>query len=382
MVMDLIRQYTRKDYNSSSPVMGKAERVIFAFLLPFLIINAGATAYNPVLTDETSKTVNYSKEQRVTQEYETNALASLPDKGDNLLQAMAAIADPARHGILGSISSDEVSVLCRIRNMGPVLVSKGEFLTVVSPREPLSKSFKPWDMVKIINAEVPSRTDIDLLLNREAYLALRDMVSFINSHRHSNGAHYELRVQSAYRSPGTQRGVFNRKVDGILKKNPGMSRQEAERLAARVVAPPYETEHALGFTVDFTTGKQLKHDSDPLTNRFGETPEGQMLAKEGWKYGWVNSLMPGKEKITGRETELWHWRYVGFPHSEIMKKYNWIPEEYRNYMQEKRSILFESETGRLYWVYFDQDTGRACAVELKQKTTQVAMFPGSNAFSK
>lgn len=270
-----------------------------------------------------------------------------------------AIGDPNRMGILGAVRDDEIRELCRSLNRELILAGGGEYLTVVSPKEPIPKSFKPWDLTTVTSRDIPVQKEIHL--NSEAKGALVSMVKYVNSHRQSNGANYRLIAVSGYRSSSYQALLFERKVNSICSANPGLSRAEAERQAAKVVAPPYESEHALGTTVDFTTGVQMSRGGDILTNAIGDTPEYALMVKEAWRFGWVNSLMSGKEHLTGRMTEQWHWRYVGAPHAEIMWSNGWVPEEYRDYIREQRGIAFKSSTGELYWINYDSATRNVLA---------------------
>ena len=41
-----------------------------------------------------------------------------------------------------------------------------------------------------------------------------------------------------------------------------------------------------------------------------------------------------KEKVTGIGWEPWHFRYVGFPHSEIMVRENLVLEEYVEFLKQ------------------------------------------------
>lgn len=285
-----------------------------------------------------------------------------------------AMTDPQRSGILGTISDEEIRVLCKNLRRELTPASTREYLTVVSPREPVSRSFKPWDLTVITSKDIPVQKTIEL--NREARDALVRMVKYINSHSRPNGARYKLVVVSGYRSSQYQSNLFERKVNSIRSANPKLSRAEAEKQAARVVAPPHESEHTLGTTVDFTTGTQTSKGGDILTNAIADTPEYVLMAEEAWKSGWVNSLRPGKEHLTGRMTEQWHWRYVGVPHAEIMWLSGWVPEEYRDYMREQRSIAFKSSSGELYWVQHDKGTGRilTSVAAAREATAEVAQL--------
>jgi D-alanyl-D-alanine carboxypeptidase len=44
---------------------------------------------------------------------------------------------------------------------------------------------------------------------------------------------------------------------------------------------------------------------------FGNLPEGQWLAANAYKYGFLLRYPEDKESITGYEYEPWHYRYIG-----------------------------------------------------------------------
>jgi D-alanyl-D-alanine carboxypeptidase len=76
--------------------------------------------------------------------------------------------------------------------------------------------------------------------------------------------------------------------------------------ALKFSARPGHSEHQLGTTVDFTTAPGV-----PLSTRFGDSPAGKWLARNGWKYGFIMSYPEGKKKVSCYGYEPWHWRYFG-----------------------------------------------------------------------
>jgi D-alanyl-D-alanine carboxypeptidase len=48
-----------------------------------------------------------------------------------------------------------------------------------------------------------------------------------------------------------------------------------------------------------------------LDQCFANTPQGQWLAANGWKYGFIVRYPADKTAVTGYEYEPWHMRYVG-----------------------------------------------------------------------
>jgi len=67
-------------------------------------------------------------------------------------------------------------------------------------------------------------------------------------------------------------------------------------------------------------------------------PEGKWLKENAWKYGFILRYPKDKTDITGIQYEPWHIRYVGFPHSAIMKEKNFALEEYMDFLKEQKTI--------------------------------------------
>lgn len=108
----------------------------------------------------------------------------------------------------------------------------------------------------------------------------------------SSDAGLGLRIQSAYRSFGTQANLkaAYRVTYGTTTAN-------------RFSADQGYSEHQLGTTVDFSTSK-----SADLSSSFDKTPEFAWLREHAHEYGFVLSYPKGN---TYYIYEPWHWRYVG-----------------------------------------------------------------------
>jgi len=103
-----------------------------------------------------------------------------------------------------------------------------------------------------------------------------------------------LQVASAYRSYENQQSIFQRYAE-----------QHGEEEANRFSARPGQSEHQLGTTVDF--GGTPADFSD----EFAETPQGQWLKENAYRFGFVMSYPEDSKDITGYIYEPWHYRYIG-----------------------------------------------------------------------
>lgn len=119
----------------------------------------------------------------------------------------------------------------------------------------------------------------------------------------------EIWVVSGFRSYETQRQLYNRYVarDG---------QTEADTYSAR----PGFSEHQTGLAVDLNLAD----------SRFADTPEGQWLADNVYKYGFILRYPNGKSEITGYTFEPWHFRFVGTDlATKLYNNGDWISlEEY------------------------------------------------------
>lgn len=105
--------------------------------------------------------------------------------------------------------------------------------------------------------------------------------------------------------------------------------------------PAGYSEHNLGLSLDVgsTQGKMEV------------APEGEWIAENAWKYGFTLRYPEDKTDITGIMNEPWHIRYVGLPHSAIMKEMNFVLEEYIDYLKEQKNIS-ATVNGQNYEVYY------------------------------
>ena len=103
-----------------------------------------------------------------------------------------------------------------------------------------------------------------------------------------------LDSSSSYRSYSAQVSTYSYWVSVSGKKG-------ADTYSAR----PGYSEHQTGLSVDFRVpgGAQL---SD-----FTGTKQQKWLAKNAWKYGFIQRYTTSNQKDTGYTAESWHYRYVG-----------------------------------------------------------------------
>lgn len=101
-----------------------------------------------------------------------------------------------------------------------------------------------------------------------------------------------------------------------------------QEMGSDYALPAGFSEHNLGLSLDVGS-TQLK---------MANAPEGKWIEENAWKYGFILRYPKDKTDITGIQYEPWHIRYVGLPHSAIMKEKNFALEEYLDYLKEEKQI--------------------------------------------
>ena len=103
-------------------------------------------------------------------------------------------------------------------------------------------------------------------------------------------AGYDIQLLSGYRSYDLQSQLYTNYCNTY-------GQAAADTFSAR----PGTSEHQTGLAMDVGW----------IDDAYGDTPSGQWLAANCYKYGFILRYMKGKESITGYKYEPWHIRYVG-----------------------------------------------------------------------
>lgn len=106
-------------------------------------------------------------------------------------------------------------------------------------------------------------------------------------------------VNEGFRTKEDQEQMMEDQINAYIDE--GYSRKKAEKLAKNIVAPVGSSEHELGIAVDIIADKNLS-DNETVYN---------WLAKNAYKYGFIQRYPSNKTEITGIDYEPWHYRYVG-----------------------------------------------------------------------
>lgn len=162
----------------------------------------------------------------------------------------------------------------------------------------------------------------------------------------------DITIVSAYRSSQEQQDIYTQS----LKEN-------GEEYTQKFVALPHCSEHETGLAIDFA----LKQDDiDLICPDFPYKGVCQRFRDISSDYGFIERYTEDKQLITHIAKEPWHFRYVGFPHSAIMKEKNLCLEEYHDFL--KQYTLYHP-----YTYVVNQRLVEIFYVELSQERTTICL---------
>lgn len=133
-------------------------------------------------------------------------------------------------------------------------------------------------------------------------------------------ANNEIVPVSGYRTLEEQTEIYNQ----CLIDN-------GEEFTKKFVALPNTSEHQTGMAIDLGLNQENIDFICPSFPYYGICQEFRKIAP---KYGFIERYKEDKTNITKIAKEEWHFRYVGYPHSEIIENMNFCLEEYINYLRQ------------------------------------------------
>lgn len=96
-------------------------------------------------------------------------------------------------------------------------------------------------------------------------------------------------------------------------------------------ALPLCSEHETGLAIDLA----LKQENiDDICSKFTYTKISQKFRELCYDYGFIERYQEHKQDITNITKDSAHFRYVGFPHSLIMKEHDMCLEEYHDFLKQ------------------------------------------------
>jgi D-alanyl-D-alanine carboxypeptidase len=174
--------------------------------------------------------------------------------------------------------------------------------TLLDTNLKLRRGYAPRDLVSVSKANIRGSGKVRKIM-------IADLKAMANASRRAGKP---LAVRSVYRSYAYQSALFSSYV-----------RTHGYTKAVTFSARPGHSEHQMGTTIDFTTAPSV-----PLTTRFGDSPSGKWIARNGWKYGFIMSYPKGKKSASCYTYEPWHWRYFGRDRARKIHNSGQVPRRY------------------------------------------------------
>ena len=174
--------------------------------------------------------------------------------------------------------------------------------TLLDTNLKLRRSYRPWDLVPVSRAGIAGSGQVRKIM-------IKDLRALARAARRAGKP---LAVRSAYRSYQYQDALFA-----------SYTRTYGYAKALTFSARAGHSEHQLGTTIDFSVGPGV-----PLSTRFGDSPSGKWLARNGWKYGFIMSYPKGKRWASCYSHEPWHWRYFGRELARRIHESGEVPRRY------------------------------------------------------
>ena len=217
-------------------------------------------------------------------------------------------------------------VMLRLPNADAVPALVDDYTNDASPWKLVNKSTPFGDLTYVPNVQLaPVATQAgrgidERSLRADTFADLQAMFQDAAADGH------ELRVGSGHRSYATQAAIYNRYVA-----------QVGEAQARTFSAPPGHSEHQSGLAVDLSSADQTCW----LEIYFRDTPAGQWLAHNSYRYGFILRYPEGKEAVTGFQFEPWHFRYVGKDLATALYQSDLTLEEAQPYLREAQRMVAE-----------------------------------------
>ena len=129
-------------------------------------------------------------------------------------------------------------------------------------------------------------------------------------------------------------------------------RLNGKEFTEKYVALPDHSEHQTGLAIDLGLNCG---EIDFIRPNFPYEGICEKFRREAPNYGFIERYKKGKEKITGIAHEPWHFRYVGYPHSNIMEDVDLSLEEYIDFLKnyrDDRHLIYDGADGVYMEIFY------------------------------
>ena len=315
--MDGNRRFTpRKTRRSKKGLIKSIIILVQWFVILALIIALIVTSikYNNLLDKNTISDPNVTSSQIETTSTvvdSTSSVTSLVSSNSDVTSTTSSASSVTSNNTTSNNSSQTQSQ--------PIEEYNKWYLKLANPDNSVSKEFINNVNKAKINSKFTSGADSSKYLdsrivdkfNAMCQAALNDGVSLISV--------------SAYRTYSYQNTLYNNRVNRCMNENSNLSKEEAKKIAATIVAVPGTSEHHLGLAVDINSVEET----------FENTKAFRWLQENAADYGFIMRYPKDKQNITKIIYEPWHYRYVGVEHAKEMLRLDMCMEEYLDYLKTK-----------------------------------------------
>ncbi|QOX65830.1 M15 family metallopeptidase [Anoxybacterium hadale] len=208
-------------------------------------------------------------------------------------------------------------------------VGKGN-LILVNPSHPIQNEVARERLVSVTHGV----TQTPIFLEKQSARMLSEIISILNSAD-------RITPVSGFRSLSEQTEIYNTSLS-----------ENGETFTKKYVAIPGCSEHQTGLAIDLAENSgriDFICPDFPYTGICGE------FRKLALRYGFIERYPKGREEITKISHEPWHFRYVGYPHSVIMKENDLTLEEYTDFLKgfpEDGKHLYFSYENNQFEIYY------------------------------
>lgn len=115
-------------------------------------------------------------------------------------------------------------------------------------------------------------------------------------------------------------------------------KENGEAFTRKYVALPSHSEHECGLAIDLGENRET---IDFIRPEFPYEGKCQEFRDKLPDYGFIQRYEAGKEHVTGISHEPWHFRYVGLPHSLIIRELGLSLEEYIQMLRKKETLTWK-----------------------------------------
>lgn len=222
------------------------------------------------------------------------------------------------------LKSEEAESAWNVRETEAEIVAKTETQTqsYVTEDIVIDNEDLPWYLM-LINDDyaVASDYDVELVYVEGKKVDARIKESLKEMLSAARAAGMKCKICSGYRTYEKQESLV--KKDVAKYKAKGYDDEDALRLTYLGVAPAGHSEHQTGLAVDIVSSYHQSLDA-----AHANTKEAIWLKEHCKEYGFIVRYMEGKEDITHRKAESWHFRFVGVEAATYIMENDITLEEY------------------------------------------------------